>query len=203
MRRRTLHAAAYAWVAICGLTPALAATPEAVEEITVTGEAPRERDPVGPWGQPEWTTRRRYGNADVYVQPEGQVELAASWILLEPNRDGETLNRFRQEIEVGLPYRLQLDFELTEDLVDGDGEFQSVGVEGRWALANWGEIPFNPAVYAEYEITNAAADEIELKLIGGDNVSSHLTTAVNLFVEAQLGDEAGEAGGAAPLIGET
>lgn len=199
---RSAHRAALALGIACLASPALAAEPmaapdEGVEEVTVTGSGLGEEQPVGSYGQPEWTTRRRFGDVDVYVQPAWQLEVTASWIYKDPleaeGEDGkdEALNRFRQEFELGLPYRFQVDAELTEDVVDGEADFDSVGFELRWALADWGEIFGNPTLYAEYELANAASDEVELKAAVGDAVVPGLYTALNFFYDTKL-DGGGE-----------
>jgi hypothetical protein len=167
------------------------AHPEAtpVEEVTVIGDATTELDRVGPNRQPDWTTRRRFSSADVYVQPPGQIEVSAGWVVREPNEDGHTEHQFLQEIEVGLPYRFQADLELAEEVNGSDGEFSSVGVEARWALAEWGQIFLNPTVYLEWEFHPDEADEFEAKFLLAESVTRRLFTAVNFFYEQQVGGE--------------
>lgn len=161
----------------------------ATEKVTVVGKPASETEPVGANQQPEWTTRRRFSNADVYVQPPLQVELSTGWVVREPDEEGHTRHQFLQEIEIGLPYRLQADLELAEEIEDGNGKFSNVGVELRWALADWGVIFMNPTVYGEWEFHPDEADEFEVKLLFGESVTQRLFTAVNFFYEQQVGGE--------------
>jgi hypothetical protein len=160
-----------------------------IERVTVVGESGSETDPVGPNLQPEWTTRRRFSNADVYVQPPGQIELSSGWVVQEPNDEGETRHRFLQEIEIGLPHRLQFDLEFSEEINGGDGEFSDLGVEMRWAPADWGKLFMNPTLYGEWEFHPGEPDEFEIKLLFGESVASRVFAAVNLFYEREVGGE--------------
>ena len=57
-------------------------------------------------------------------------------------------HRLLEEVEIGLPYRMQLD--LYND-IEGDEKgrfhYQSFNVELRYALADWGKIWGNPTFY--------------------------------------------------------
>src|SRR5262245_25402537 len=76
-------------------------------EISVTGEAVPgmlgQETPVGPYGQPEWTTGRMFGTSRVYVIPPGRIEFVQFWT--PEFKDGENEHTFREEIEIGLPGR--------------------------------------------------------------------------------------------------
>src|SRR5438552_8021136 len=114
----------------------------------------------GPNQQPEWTAHRRFTNARVYVLPPWQVETEFSW---EGKylRGERPLNKLTQEIEVGLPYRLQLDYEASEGNFVHEEEplqhwrYASSSVELRWALADWDTIPLNPTVKAEWKFADS------------------------------------------------
>src|SRR5205809_422849 len=64
----------------------------ATTEVVVTGEALADTltqsDPVGPYGQPEWTTMRAFGASRVYVRPPGTLEFVNFWT--PELKDGET-----------------------------------------------------------------------------------------------------------------
>ena len=96
-------------------------------------------------GRPEWTSARRFTGTRVYIQQEPWEAGVESWWRLKNHRDGTISHRLLEEVEIGLPWRMQLD--LYND-IEGDqrGRFhdQSFNVELRWALADWGKIWGNP-----------------------------------------------------------
>jgi hypothetical protein len=104
------------------------ATPSRAQEaqaptVEVTGTTPgvlRQDFPVGPYGQPEWTTQRAFGTSRVYVRPPGTLSFNQFWT--PEFKDSEVEHSFREEVEIGLPYRLQLDL------------YQNWGLERRAAL---------------------------------------------------------------------
>lgn len=145
---------------LCGLTGAVSVAaqstpPEAptrLAPVLVTGQqVPGENKVLGSYSQPEWTARRRFATTRVYVQPEGQVEVELGTIFARP-AEGPRTQLFRQEIEVGLPHRFQIDLENTfQDYREGEvgaGAWHrdSTAVELRYALADWDKIPLNPTV---------------------------------------------------------
>ena len=115
--------------------------------VEVTGTAPgvlRQDSPVGPYGQPEWTTQRAFGASRVYVRPPGTLSFNQFWT---PEwKDGKVEHSFREEVEIGLPYRLQLDLYQNWGIEEGDTSYRGSSVELRYALANWGKIPLNPTL---------------------------------------------------------
>jgi hypothetical protein len=52
---------------------------------------------------------------------------------------------------MGLPYRFGLAAETELERFNGGGGFQTVSLEGRYALADWNKIPLNPTLFAEYK----------------------------------------------------
>ena len=95
--------------------------------VEVTGAAPgvlRQDSPVGPYSQPEWTTQRAFGASRVYVRPPGTLQFNQFWT---PEwKDGEVEHSFREEVEIGLPYRLQLDLYQNWGIEEGDAVLQRV-----------------------------------------------------------------------------
>ncbi len=164
-----------------------------LEGVNVTGEALsetlRQETPVGPNRQPEWTTQPNFTTSRVYVRPPGQVELVQFWTP-EFARNGEVSHGFREEIEIGLPYRFQLDlygnWEITQSR---DARATGGSVELRYALADWGKIPLNPALYGEWTFNRNAADVLELKLLLGQVFFAKWHYAANITFEQQMGDE--------------
>lgn len=69
------------------------------DPVTVVGKAPlREEDLIGPYRQPRWTARRRFGETRVYVIPEGNVQFEY-WLVPKLKRDGEE-TEIEQQFEV-------------------------------------------------------------------------------------------------------
>ncbi len=157
--------------------------------VTVTEPALREEAGVGPNNQPAWTTDGRLGSTTrAYVLPPWHVELT-QWWRPEAPRGGSPKHLFQEEIEIGLPYRFQLDlYENWELTSDGYVRHAANQVEVRWALAEWGRIPFNPTLYAEWKFNNAAADTVEMKLLLSEVIAPRWHWGVNFTWEQQVGD---------------
>src|SRR5947199_7197299 len=69
------------------------------ETVTVVGQAPlREEELIGPYQQPRWTARRRFGETRVFVIPEGDVEMEY-WLVPELRHHGQEAE-VEQQIEV-------------------------------------------------------------------------------------------------------
>jgi len=182
------------------LAPALAASEEELPAVEVRATRRREEDPVGPSGQPEWTTRRRFATSRVYVLPPWQVE-AELWYRGRYENRETTAQRYQAELGVGLPGRLQLDYYQNFADAAGAGVVDTgPQVEARWAVADWGKIPFNPTLYGEYRWDYTGADKVEAKLLFGDVVAPRVHAAVNLIGEQETsGARATELGASAAL----
>ncbi len=163
-------------------------------EITVYGSKPlKEEQFVGSYGQPRWTTRRRFPTTRVYVVPEGKLEFEW-WTCVEAprlgsNEDGHSEQYF-YEVEMGLPHRFQLDLYMVFEDEGGDRpfEFSEQSVELRWAMADWGKIWGNPTLYAEYTERSNNPDKEELKLLLGDELAERWHWGVNLVREWTVND---------------
>ena len=59
----------------------------------------------------------------------------------------------------------------------------------RYAFSDWGVIPLNPTLYAEYTVSNKAynADKVEVKLLLGDSITPRIHWGWNLVYERELG----------------
>ncbi len=151
-----------------------------------------ESTPIGLTGRPEWTSARRFPGARVYIQQEPWEVGVESWWRIKNHRDGSLSHRLLEEVEIGLPYRMQLD--LYND-IEGDDRgrfhYQSFNVELRWALADWGKIWGNPTLYAEYKFADQhwGPDVYECKLLLGDEFAKRWHWAVNFVWEAAIGGE--------------
>jgi len=155
--------------------------PVVVEGKTVTSE----EDAIGPWKQPEWTSRRRFATTRVYVRPEGQWEFE-SWYRGNFNDEAGPRHRFQEEISYGLPWRMQVDYYHNFERAAGD-DFTDVGpqLEMRWALADWGVLPLNPTLYAEYKWNYHGSDATEWKVLFGDTIAPRVHGAFNLSWEQE------------------
>ena len=163
-------------------------------ETTSTGFSSvlSEDTPIGETQRPEWTSARRFPSTRVYIQQEPWEVGVESWWRIKHHRDGTVSNRLLEEVEIGLPYRMQLD--LYND-IEGDGNrrfhYQSFNVELRWALADWGKLWGNPTLYAEYKFADHqwGPDVYEMKVLFGDQIAQRWHWAVNFVWEAETGGE--------------
>ena len=112
-------------------------------EVTITdSNLLTEERAIGETGRPEWTSARRFPTTRVYIQKEPwQVGVETWW-------------RFRDMAVQG----------------DRSSRTEDYAVELRYALADWGKLPLNPTLYAEYKFVEEGADVVELKLLLGDQL---------------------------------
>ncbi len=159
------------------------------EVVRVTGAAADERVSqqtlVGPNQQPEWTTTRTFGTSRVYVRPPGTIANSNFWT--PEFKDGEEEHAFRHEIEIGLPYRFQLDLYQNWRIRDGKSSYKGSSVELRYALAKWDKIPLNPTLYGEWNFNHNEPDVWELKLLLGDTFANRWNWAANFTFEQETG----------------
>jgi len=130
----------------------------------------REEDLVGPYGQPDWTTARRFPTTRVYVRPPDTYSMEF-WLRPTIERHGGTQTLSQFEFEMGLPEHFQLDLYASSnsDGQKGDFGFNEQSVELRWAFADWDVIAANPTLYLEYTFKDKDPDTIEGKiLLGGE-----------------------------------
>lgn len=194
-------------VAVAGVTvPAGAAAepPYVLPPLSIQGERPPSQELVGPYDQPRWSARGRFSSdTDVYVLPPWQFFVDLDYQLTVP-RHGQSVHLFTQELELGLPHRFQIAYENNVEVRNGHTQVIEQVVEGRYALADWGKIPLNPTLFAEYKFGvgkdyGAQEDEddplatlpdaFEVRLLLGDDFGDHWQWAMNLFHEQQLGGE--------------
>ena len=160
-------------------------------EVTVTdSNLLNEEVAIGETGRPEWTSARRFPTTRVYIQKEPWQVGVETWWRYRHKRDGTSVSRATGEIEIGLPHRMQLD--LYYDMaIDGSrrSRTEDFAAELRYAFADWGKLPMNPTVYAEYKWVDQGADVLELKLLLGDQIAGGWHYGVNLVWEKELGGE--------------
>ncbi|MEY4483497.1 MAG: hypothetical protein RL693_949 [Verrucomicrobiota bacterium] len=196
MKKRLLNSLTLALVSLC-FGQAYAAEQKATDTPTVTVTAPadtsilKEDALVGPYNQPEWTGHRRFTTTRVYIQKQPWEIGVEQWWRVRTYDGKPTKHLFIQELEIGLPHRMQLD--LYYDWVHENGETESkdFAVELRWALADWGKIPLNPTLYGEYKFTDDdyGSDVFEFKLLLGDDFGPRWHWGLNFAFEAETGGE--------------
>lgn len=163
-------------------------------EVVVTdhGAKPvllQEERPVGPYQQPEWTTARRFTTTRIYVQQTPWSTGFEQWVRMTRSQHGGGMEtRMQEELEIGLPYRFQLDLYETWaiDQIRNVSQDEYSG-EMRYALADWGKIPLNPTLYFEYAQHDHDANTVEGKLLFGGDLAPAWHWGLNLICEQELG----------------
>ncbi|MFO0912627.1 MAG: hypothetical protein U0795_06705 [Pirellulales bacterium] len=151
---------------------------------------------VGPYQQPVWTTQRPWATTRVYVLPPGQAQVE-QWVRPTYPRGEKPEFRFLEEFAIGLPGRFQLDLYERWNIEPNDQNMQEANHEGtqielRWAVADWGQIPLNPTLYAEWVERGGPQEKpnvYELKLLLGDQLAENLYYATNLVLEQETSGE--------------
>mgnify|MGYP003338005422 FL=1 len=167
--------------------------PIRLPDITVFGPmipVASEELKVGEYQQPEWTQHRRFPTTRVFVQKQPWEVGFEQWWRGRFRRNGTQQHRFQEEIEIGLPKRMQLDlYENWTSNEKGQMRQLSHAVELRWALADWGKIPLNPTLYAEWQFVDPArgGDVWEVKLLLGEELAPRWHWGLNLIYEQEAG----------------
>lgn len=164
--------------------------------LTVVGPASDviEAQRIGSYGQPRWSARRLFTETRSYVIPEGQIEFEY-WLTVQDaarkDEDGEAKVKQQFEVEMGLPYRFQLDLYqvYVKEGSTGDNTLDNIKVELRWALADWDVIIANPTLYVEWEQGQADYDIVEAKLLLCDEITDKLRWAANAVWEEKTGGD--------------
>jgi hypothetical protein len=177
-----------AFFACCGVSYAQQepANPTRLPQVNVTDQL-KEEAPTGAFGAPDWTTDRRFSTTRVYLQ-QGPGDVGfEQWWRGRFYRDGTVQNRFQEEVEIGLPFRFQLDlYETWVADQDRHTTQDEASIELRWALADWGKIPLNPTLYCEYAFVNGDADTVETKLLLGENIARRWHWGMNFSCEQEV-----------------
>ena len=144
--RQFLPLVAFGVLAFFRMNPSICAQTAVAESVVVTGD-----DIGSAYGAPGGFSRTRFAPlTTAYVLPPwhfyfGEIYEGDAF------RHGPPDHLFTQELEMGLPYRFGAAAEANFERFDGGGGASSVSLEGRYALADWGKIPLNPTVFAEYK----------------------------------------------------
>src|ERR1043166_1334572 len=161
-----------------------------LKEITVEEGALTEEQKVGPAAQPEWTTHRRFSTTRAYIQQLPWEAGFEQWYRGRFFRDKPAGNLLQEEFSLGLPYRFQRDI-YENETIDSHGRIRhdNIATEVRWALADWGKIPLNPALYAEWKFADKSQgpDVYELKLLLAEEIAPRWHWAFNAIYEQEVG----------------
>ncbi|MDZ4773932.1 MAG: hypothetical protein SGI72_12445 [Planctomycetota bacterium] len=148
----------------------------------------KDSDLIGDYGQPRWTSRRLFPTTRVYVLRPGQFDFEL-WHRIKVPDHGPSTVETHYEVEFGLPGRLQFDYYLVteKEVSDGATDFSETKYELRYALADWGKLPWNPTLYAEWKSVSGGPDGYDAKLLLGDEVSPGWKVGANLVYEREVG----------------
>ncbi|MBI5527315.1 MAG: hypothetical protein HY897_13350 [Deltaproteobacteria bacterium] len=160
---------------------------------TVIGQKEiRETDPVGSYGQPVWTAKRRFPTTRVYVIPDGAVTIEY-WLTTSGAMDGDSQPSYESqfEFELGLGKRLQFDlyFVFGQDGYAAPLALTKEKIELRYALADWGSLWGNPAIYLEWIRRHEKPQKGEVKLLLGDEITPVWFWGFNIVFEREFGGE--------------
>ena len=103
------------------------------------------------YGAPPGISRSRFSPlTTAYVLPPGAVYAG---LIYEGDvfQEGPPEHFLTEEIEIGLPYRFGVAFEISQERFRGETDNRSFSLEVRYALADWNKIPLNPTLFAEYK----------------------------------------------------
>lgn len=153
-----------------------------------------DRQLVGPYNQPVWTTQRPWTTTRIYVLPPGQAQLE-QWVRPTWPMRGLPDFRFLEEFAIGLPGRFQLDIYERWNVEPTPNDTQRANHEGvqlelRYALADWGVLPLNPTLYVEWVDRGGRQNKpnvYETKLLLGDELLPFVYYATNLNLEQETG----------------
>ena len=162
-----------------------------ITTVTASDEVLAHDTLVGPYNQPEWTEHRLFGATRVYIQKEPWEIGVEQWWRARSFDEGTPTHRFIEEVEIGLPNRMQLDLYYKWLNEEKKTHFDEFAVELRWALADWGVIPFNPTLYFEYAFVNGqyGGDTIESKILFGDSIGKNWQWGLNFIFESEVSHE--------------
>jgi hypothetical protein len=191
------------------------------QTITVVGE-----EVPSAYGATPSFSRSRFSNlTQAYVLPPGAIfaGLIYQGDALRFNRPD---HRLTQEIEFGLPHRFGIAIENTIENFRGRTQERTVSIEGRYAFADWNQIPLNPTIFVEYKfgvghilhdegppepLPKGEAEEflseheplpdaVEARLLLAQDFTNGVEWAANIFCEQETSGDRGREVGVASSI---
>ena len=198
--------------------PSANAQSTTTETITVTGD-----DIGSAYGAPGAFSRTRFAPLTTsYVLPPWTFYFGTIYEG-DAFREGPPDHLFTQEVELGLPYRFGVAAETSFERFNGGGGPSSASIEARYALADWGKIPLNPTLFAEYKFGLGSIrheegpppppgegeeengppkkpDAYEFRLLMADEFFNRWEWSMNMFFEKENTGDRGREWGAAQSI---
>ncbi|MGZ4967231.1 MAG: hypothetical protein ACXV97_08650 [Chthoniobacterales bacterium] len=187
------------------ISSALRAEEETERRVVVSGREAGEEEfeEPGGYGQPQWAERSR-ASATTKLYVLSPFEFFTG-VLSESDflRHHGSVHDLAQEIEVGLPNRFELDFENHIGLANSSAVESEISAGVRYALANWGKLPLNPAIFASYYFgvgdriadrfdrgcPPEQSDAYEVRLLLGQEFIPRWQWAANVFFAHDIGSE--------------
>jgi hypothetical protein len=160
---------------------------------------------MGEYSQPAWAERSRFSSTtSVYVLSPYEMFIGNIWEAIF-RRHGKTLHNLTQEIDFGLPHRIEIGVENELGLAGSEGHETSTTVEARYAFAKWNAVPLNPAISAEYifgvgkSVKDATSDKalrrepnaVAVRLLLGQNFGDHFGYGLNLGLQQDVSHDSG------------
>jgi hypothetical protein len=163
-----------------------------LDPMVIQDYALEEDKPVGAFGQPEWVKQRRFSTTRIHLQKDPWEWGVEEWYRVRTFDGGKVTQRSQIEFEMGLPYRMQLDI-YNKSILDNTNskgwQQDEFSIELRYAFADWGKLPLNPALYLEYAFADEGADIIEPKILFGDDFGKGWHWGLNFIAETQVWGE--------------
>ena len=129
-----------------GAIPVINGQTAAAGQVVVTGD-----DVASAYGAPGGLSRSRFAPlTTAYVLPPWTFYFGTIYEG-DAFRHGPPDHLFTEEVELGLPHRFGVAAETEFERFNGGSGFQTISIEGRYALADWNKIPLNPTLFAEYK----------------------------------------------------
>ncbi len=111
----------------------------------------RDSEVLSAYGAPAEFSGSRFASlTNAYVLPPGVV-YAGLIYQGDALRFSQPNHLFTQEVEVGLPYRINIAVENSIQSFAGYSQESTFSFEVRYALADWNKIPLNPTIFVEYK----------------------------------------------------
>jgi hypothetical protein len=177
------------------------------------------------YGAPASFSQSRFSPlTNAYVLPPGEVYTSIIYendVVHFRNPD----HHFTQEVEVGLPYRINLAIENGIESYGGTVQNSTLSFEARYAFADWNKIPLNPTLFAEYKLGTGKIlhdegaptpgvnfgpggfdtsmnipDAYELRLLLSQDFFERVEWALNVFFEQEMAGDRGREWGIAQSI---
>jgi len=192
----------------------------AAEHIVVAGE-----ELPSAYGAPTSFSQSRFSpTTNAYVLPPGAIYASLIYEdsvvhFRRPDND------FTLEVEVGLPYRLNVAIENDIEHYADETQLRSFSLEARYAFADWNKIPLNPTIFAEYKFGGGrilhdegaptpshkfgpggfdtsmeTPDAYELRLLLSEDFFDRIEWALNGFFEQELEGDRGREWGIAQSV---